>query len=170
MEAFRDRDRMATGKDTIPISGVGFQIFNYFKAAYGFVDDYDIVDGKLRYFPMEADYKNYMDTLNRFYTDNLIDHEMMFQTDEQFKAKARTRKVGVFAYTWCGYCCRHRKSKMVSVWCYDSYHCPFALSLNICSIFSVFQNCAMITKANKHIDESLLFLDFLYTDTEPPCG
>lgn len=166
LEAFRDRDPDGNGvKDTIPISGVGYQIFNYFRSAYGFVDDYDVIGGKLKYFPMEADYKNYMDTLNRFYTDNLIDHEMMFQTDEQFKAKASAGKVGVFAYTGVETAVGSEKSKwsqydaMTPIIARSGIEPKYMLDL------SVFQNCAMLTKANKHVDESLLFLDFLYTDT-----
>lgn len=164
--AFRDRDPDGDGvKNTIPISGVGYSILPLFRSAYGFVDDFDVIDGKVKYFPMERSYTDYFDTLNQFYMDNLIDHEMISQTDEQFKTKARSMKVGVFAYSSADTAVGDEKEKwsqyeaMDPITAVDGVEAKFGLDTGI------YEHCAIITKANQHIEESLAFLDFLYTET-----
>ncbi len=166
LTAFRDRDPDGDGvQNTIPISGVGYSILPLFRSAYGFVDDFDVIDGKVKYFPMEDSYIDYFDTLNQFYTDNLIDHEMISQTDDQFKTKARAMRVGVFAYSSAYDAVGDEKEKwsqyeaMDPITAVDGVDAKFGLD------FGIYEHCAIITKANQHLKESLAFLDFLYTET-----
>lgn len=164
--AFRDRDPDGDGvNNTIPFSAVGWNFVELFKHAYGYVSDFDVKDGKISYFPLTPEYVDYYDTLNRFYTENLIDHEFYTQSDDQFKAKAQAMKVGMFVYSSIDIAVGDDEEK----WSQYEAFMPVKADENTEATWSlldgVYPHAAILTKANQHVEESLKFLDFLYTDT-----
>lgn len=100
---FKTMDANGNGDatDEVPISGLKWDQIEWFlePAFTGTVTgkDFDITkDGKLVYAPATEGYKEYCRFLNKLWTENLIDHELLTQTQQQFQAKVKNGTVGVY--------------------------------------------------------------------------
>src|SRR5699024_2257460 len=54
------------------------------------------VDGKVRYTPIQPEYKSYIEYMHKLFEEGLLDPETFSQSDEQKKAKGQNNRVGVF--------------------------------------------------------------------------
>lgn len=111
--AFRDNDANGNGdpNDEIPFSTVVGSLDFYhhiFLASFGLI-------GNAHYFNLQADnngkvfleeatdnYREYLRFLRKLYVENLMDQESFIQTQDEFNAKIREGRVGVFG-AWAPY-------------------------------------------------------------------
>lgn len=71
LTAFKTRDPNGNGfQDEIPFDG---QALQYFLPAFGVLDGFCVkLDGTVAYGPMEQEYKAYLETMNKWYTEGLL--------------------------------------------------------------------------------------------------
>lgn len=99
---FKTMDANGNGdaNDEIPISGLAWDQIEWFvePAFTGTVTgmNYDVVDGKVVFAPATDGYKAYCEFLNKLWKENLIDHELLTHTQQQFQAKVKNGIVGVY--------------------------------------------------------------------------
>ena len=66
-------------------------------SGYGYVDHrHDVIDGKYVYVPMENNYREYLKFMNKLWEEDILDHEIFTQTEEQYLAKCQNYTVGLF--------------------------------------------------------------------------
>lgn len=96
---FKEEDPNGNGKaDEIPLLDVKMNSARpWLLGAFG-IKEWGIEenDGKVRYSPMESEYKEYLAYMNKLFEEKLLDPETFSQSDEQKKAKGQDNKVGVF--------------------------------------------------------------------------
>lgn len=102
--AFRDNDMNGNGdpSDEIPFSGVytngsGYSI-NYFPAAFGLLEGFYLEDGKVNHSILSPKYKEYLDTMRKWYAEGLLDPDFLAVDSNTFQAKATSGQVG----SWFG--------------------------------------------------------------------
>ena len=98
--AFRDNDMNGNGDptDEIPFSGVfsngkGYS-FNFFPAAFGVLEGFYLEDGKVNHSILSPKYKDYLDTMRKWYAEGLIDPDFLAVDSNTFQAKATSGQVG----------------------------------------------------------------------------
>lgn len=106
LKAFRDNDLDGDGDSSneIPLSFI-FSMDNTDKlqdgslailSGYGYVDHrHDVIDGKYVYVPMENNYREYLKFMNKLWEEDILDHEIFTQTEEQYLAKCQNYTVGL---------------------------------------------------------------------------
>ena len=169
--AFRDQDPNKNGqKDEIPMSERTFFSFNgMLLGAFGqLCHNQDtrvyLKDNKVQYYPMADGYKQYLQYLNKLYSEKLLDNTFLSQSTEEMVAKSKTNNVGVLpARGQCDY----TQYEMLE---------PFTSQYNSEKLASssamVYQTGRFaITKENKYPVESIKFADlFAYTVDEAVNG
>lgn len=102
--AFRDNDMNGNGdpSDEIPFSGVynngtGYS-FNYFTAAFGCLEGFYLEDGKVNHSILSPKYKDYLNTMRKWYAEGLLDPDFLAVDSNTFQAKATSGLVG----SWFG--------------------------------------------------------------------
>lgn len=80
LTAFKTRDPNGNGvQDEIPIDGWGLP---YFAASYGVINRFCIKpDGTVVYGPMEQEYKAYLETMNKWYSEGLLGSNCLIHSD-----------------------------------------------------------------------------------------
>ncbi|WP_182200300.1 extracellular solute-binding protein [Paraliobacillus salinarum] len=96
---FRDEDPNGNGKaDEIPLLDIQMDSSRpWLLAAFG-IKEWGIEenDGKVRYAPIQPEYKEYLQYMNKLYEEKLLDPETFSQSSEQKKAKGQNNRIGVF--------------------------------------------------------------------------
>lgn len=102
--AFRDNDMNGNGDptDEIPFSGIWTSTaqysINYFCAAFGVLDGFYLEDGKVNHAILSPKYKEYLDTMRKWYAEGLIDPDYLAIDSNTFQAKVTSGLVG----SWMG--------------------------------------------------------------------
>ncbi len=101
MQAFKDQDPNNNGKpDEIPLTSFNMDIRGVFLNWFGFAtredNIVDVKDGRVRYAPLEPEYKAYLSFMNKLYTNELLDQESFAQTLQIKVAKGNQNQLGVF--------------------------------------------------------------------------
>ncbi|UKS25215.1 ABC transporter substrate-binding protein [Paenibacillus sp. HWE-109] len=102
LTAFRDKDPNGNGKkDEIPFYmnlGGDFDTNNLLVGAWGITTDFYNDKGKVKYGPIQPEYKEFLATLARWYKDGLIDKDYASITDAKLKdAKITNSQVGAYS-------------------------------------------------------------------------
>lgn len=102
LKAFRDKDPNGNGKqDEIPffmnLNG-DFDVNNLLVGAWGITTDFYNDNGKVKYGPIQPEYKEFLATLARWYKDGLIDKDYASIKDSKLKDnKIINNQVGVYS-------------------------------------------------------------------------
>ena len=109
LKAFKDGDGNGNGKDDeIPWAAQNLEfIVNSLYGAWGLRNrgashpyvDMDEQTGKLRFIPIQNEYKEMLQYLNKLYTEKLVDQEIFTMNIAQLVAKGEQDLVGVFSHT-----------------------------------------------------------------------
>ncbi|KRE86486.1 ABC transporter substrate-binding protein [Paenibacillus sp. Soil766] len=102
LKAFRDKDPNGNGKqDEIPffmnLAG-DFDLNHLFVGAYGIATDFYNDNGKVKYGPIQPEYKEFLATLARWYKEGLIDKDYASIKDSKLKDnKIISNQVGAYS-------------------------------------------------------------------------
>lgn len=102
--AFRDNDMNGNGDttDEIPLTGLNStsnQItINYFAAAFGVLEGFYLEDGKVNHAILSPKYKEYLDTMRKWYAEGLIDPDYLLVDANTLQAKVTSGLAG----SWFG--------------------------------------------------------------------
>ncbi|MDR2799145.1 MAG: extracellular solute-binding protein [Bifidobacteriaceae bacterium] len=90
---------LSGNNDDIPITDTDMNsIRPWLMSAFGILAQDAFVDnGKVVYGPTDPRYKDYLLFMNKLYKENLLDHDVYQQQDEQKKAKGNANRLGVFS-------------------------------------------------------------------------
>lgn len=106
MVRFRDEDPNGNGiQDEIPITdGNGLEYMRtWLLPAFGMTDrGIEEFDGVVKYTPMMENYRAYLEFMNKLWEEEILDHELYSQSDEQKKSKGQNNQVGLFQ-DWFSY-------------------------------------------------------------------
>ncbi|MBO9610165.1 MAG: ABC transporter substrate-binding protein [Paenibacillaceae bacterium] len=108
LKKFKSGDPNKNGKaDDIPLSATklngqaasaGLLSFEgYLLPAFGLLGrDMEVKDGKVRFNPVQEQFKAFLAYMNKLYTEKLLDNEAFVQTSQQMNAKGNQEQIGVF--------------------------------------------------------------------------
>lgn len=109
LKAFREEDPNGNGKtDEIPLTAQSLgHIQNIFYGAWGLRNrgtdhpnvDIDEGTGELRFIPIQPEYKEMLEFINKLYTEGLLDEEIFTMNVAQLVAKGDQDLVGAFSHT-----------------------------------------------------------------------
>ncbi len=168
LKRFKDEDANGNGvADEIPLSApsVADLRFNILPA-FGInqTNGISVVDNKVNYAFMQDGYKTYLQFLNKLYTEELLDQQIFSHTWEQYVAKGSENRVGVFP-TWAivmiGF------SDVTEAAKYPLLP-PMTSEINnqkiVTQVSEVKRGRFAITKANKHPEATIRWIDHLYSE------
>ncbi|OZB95273.1 extracellular solute-binding protein [Paenibacillus sp. XY044] len=96
---FKNEDPNGNGQpDEIPLSGVKLDsLQSVLLPAFGLLGrEVEVNDGKVRFNPVQSEYKAYLEYLNKLFSDKLLDNELFVQTSQQMSAKGNANQLGAF--------------------------------------------------------------------------
>lgn len=99
LQAFKSSDANGNGiADEIPYSGNNIRaVATSMMPAFGFLSrEFDVKDNTVRYGATLPEYKEYLIFLNKLYAEGLLDSEIFSHTAQQFTAKGKENKLGMF--------------------------------------------------------------------------
>src|SRR5699024_4238950 len=99
LKRFKEEDPNGNGKaDEIPLLDVNMDSSRpWLLGAFGMKEQgIEEVDGKVRFTPIEPEYKSYLEYMNKLFEEGLLDPETFSQSDEQKKAKGQENRIGIF--------------------------------------------------------------------------
>ncbi|HEY2493382.1 MAG TPA: extracellular solute-binding protein [Paenibacillus sp.] len=110
LKAFKDKDANGNGDatDEIPFSTVGTPDSYYLDFADAWGIDLNVdgrwfeENGRMVYSPIDPRAKEYLTTMNKWYSEGLIDKEMLSRQDKDYTAMIFNDKVGATTH-WIGY-------------------------------------------------------------------
>jgi putative aldouronate transport system substrate-binding protein len=181
LKAFKTRDPNGNGlADEIPLSALAVtgertapglpQPLWVFMGAYGLAPEFYRKDGRVHYSPAEPAYKAYLTTMHKWYSEGLIDPEYLSQTERQFDAKMTNNLVGAYAgYNGSGLArltgmsrARYPDFSLVAVPYPSGASGRHYITWPEAGL-SYFGRGAAISSQNKHIIETVKFLDYGYS-------
>ncbi|MGI6725332.1 MAG: extracellular solute-binding protein [Christensenellales bacterium] len=99
LTAFKNKDPNGNGEaDEIPfVTRSGSADLYAFAASYGILVNFYInQEGKISYGPVQPEYRQYLETMRKWYSEGLIDEEFAISDQAQFDAKMTTNIGGAF--------------------------------------------------------------------------
>lgn len=100
LKAFREKDPNGNGnpKDEIPFVSTKKGEYKYLSGAWGInaVDGFYQVNGKVKYSTIEPQFKDYLETLAKWYKEGLIDPEYASTDDKGLDSKITSEKGGAY--------------------------------------------------------------------------
>ncbi|NSW91460.1 MAG: extracellular solute-binding protein [Firmicutes bacterium] len=169
--AFRDSDFNGNGKkDEIGVSGeYTIQVYRAFYGAFGLMtrgaaqDKWDIDEEKneLRFIPTSDRYKEYLQYLNKLYTEKLLDQEIFTIDIAKFTAKAQQKQVG-FAFIHNNNYLGDYKDDYITL--PAPLIGPHGDQLYSARTIPVAGLTAQITNVNKYPAETVKWIDYFYSE------
>jgi putative aldouronate transport system substrate-binding protein len=172
--AFRDQDPNGNGlPDEIPLiaqSGNGLEALTSWASAFGVIQGFCMKDGKVTYGPIEEGFREYLTTLSEWYAQGLIDPDFASTDGTSFAAKATGDVGGAWIGRVSGTLGNYISARSGDGTDFSLTGLPWAQtadghSYNIRS--NMLQTCSgdatVITTANKHVEESMRLLDYIYS-------
>ncbi len=169
LKAFATKDPNNNGKaDEIGMSHYGLDnIDATFLPAFGYTYGYtdhqrivNLVDGKVTFFRSTPAYKAYLQWMAKLYTENLLDHQALSQTEDEYIAKTGQNILGVLSDVddadWRDF---EMIEPLTSIW--NKTKLTWPLNRFSTSNFA-------ITKTNKYPKESMRWADIFYRDVSDP--
>lgn len=100
LKAFKTKDPNGNGEaDEIPMSGVGSKNLTYVMPMFDTSREFYIVDGQVKYGPMDKNYDDALAYLAKLYAEDLIDEEYIMQDRTALVGKITNNSVG-FAFEY----------------------------------------------------------------------
>ncbi len=100
LKAIKEKDVNGNGKpnDEIPFLSKKSADFKYFSGAWGIdaVNGFYQINGKVKYTPLEPQYKDYIRTMAKWYKEGLIDPEYASVDTKNFDAKVTGNRGGAY--------------------------------------------------------------------------
>jgi putative aldouronate transport system substrate-binding protein len=173
LKAFKEKDPNGNGKaDEIPLtSNHPDNIVNCLRGCWGLGNrgmipeniDLDEKTGKVRFFPVTPQYKEFLTYMKKLYEEGLLDKEIFTTNMSQFIGKGIEGVVGVFADP--------NTANMTSNHVREYEGIPTALKgpkgiKSICSAMRPYvqkSGTFMITKVNKYPEATMRWVDYFYT-------
>ena len=173
LKAFKEQDPNGNGQaDEIPLSAYDMDIRGVVLNWFGFVVTenqlFDVKDGKVRYAPVEPEYKAYLTFMNRLYAGGLLDQESYSQSPQQKTAKGNQEQLGLF-YSLAPF-------QVVGNDLDPDYDLllPLTSEVNdtpVTSVTPLFSRGTFaITKQNPHPEATMRLVDYLYSDEGSDLG
>ncbi|MDR3127851.1 MAG: extracellular solute-binding protein [Bifidobacteriaceae bacterium] len=103
LKKFKDGNLSGNNND-VPITDTDMNsIRSWMMSAFGILaQDVFVENNKVIYGPTDPRYKDYLLYMNKLYNNNLLDHDIYQQQDEQKRAKGNANRLGVFS-DWFSY-------------------------------------------------------------------
>ena len=174
LKAFKEKDPNGNGSaDEIPFATTKVSDFKQLSGAWG-IDAYDGFyqdKGKIKYSVLEPKYKDYLATMAKWYKEGLIDPEYMSVDSKNFDAKITGNKVGAFVGSVSGNMGRYMnlmapkdpKFQLAGVpWPSGDAGKPYVAYAG--NIKATPGHGAALGAKNKHVKESVKWLDYFHTD------
>ena len=163
LKAFKEKKGAAA---PLMLDNTGFQPFDVLNAGYGVGQSFYQVDGNVKYGPLEPGYKEYLQMLNKWYKEGLIDPDFAAKKDflpsDTFVA---TGKAGI----WFDATTRLGVLKMLAK---DSNYKLAALpypvkkagdKLGLLGLGTRATYCWALTSACKNVDTVIKWIDYMYS-------
>lgn len=178
LTAFKTQDPNGNNEaDEIPFLG-GNKIVAYlgiccFMDAWGMSYDFYVDNGKIKWGPVEPEYKEYLDTMRKWYAEGLIDPDYMVSTDRKiFDAKVLSNQGGSYYGNLNGYMGRFLGLKKDEDPTFNLTYVPYptlnegdkAYSFSANAAFAVKAEGIAITPKCKHTKEAIKWIDYQYSD------
>jgi putative aldouronate transport system substrate-binding protein len=173
LKAFKDKDPNGNKQaDEIPLTAYKMDIRGVVMNWFGFVgtDDQliDVKKDKVRYAPLEPEYKSYLTFMNKLYKEGLLDKESYSQSTQQRVAKGNKDQVGVF-----GALAPFQVAGNALDADYDLL-LPLTSEVNkekvTSQTSSVVRGTFAMTKVNKNPEATMRLIDYLYSDEGSDIG
>lgn len=173
LKAFKTKDPNGNGKnDEIPFISLGHnktsQSIDNFAPGFGIVDGLYVKNGTVKFGPYDPEYKNYLETMSKWYKEGLIDPEFSTQDSKLFDSKMTNNLGGAFYGALSGNLGTYL-STMNGKNGYDlaATSMPKAPDGKVYVAVSAYGQLAphgaSIGKNNKHIIETVKWLDLKYS-------
>ncbi|MCU6707865.1 extracellular solute-binding protein [Paenibacillus sp. J5C_2022] len=169
LKQFKEGDPNGNGEaDEIPFSVQNPSLLTtIILPAFGLVEDGNrigVFNDKAQYVPLDPKYKDYLAYVRRLYEEKLLDNEMFSHTQQQYTAKGKENRTGVFVAA--GPFIHVDITPLESV---DyPYLPPMTSPVNDQKIYPVSTGVARgafaITKENEHPEASIRLADYLYSE------
>jgi len=171
--AFRDEDPNGNGlKDEIPLmaeQGNGLESITMWTSGFGVIQDFCMKDGAITYGPIEEGFRDYLETMQTWYAEGLIDPDFATQDRTSFSAKITGDLGGAWIGRISGTFGNYLNIRngdgtgfdlVGTAWPMTEDGHSYNLRSNMLQMAP--GNGTVITTANKHVEESMRFLDFAY--------
>ncbi|SHF57521.1 putative aldouronate transport system substrate-binding protein [Caldanaerobius fijiensis DSM 17918] len=172
---FRDRDPNGNGKkDEIPFTGrgsngQGILDLGNFAPAWGILNGFYMDNGKINYGPIQSAYKNFLKTMAQWYKEKLIDQDIATNDNKAFDYKITNNLAGSYFGLVAGNMGRYLNLMKPKEPNFDLVGAPWPIgpagksytttNLNL----KVMNVGAAISSKNKHIKETVEWLDYAYS-------
>ncbi|WP_168120115.1 extracellular solute-binding protein [Paenibacillus sp. HB172176] len=169
LKQFKEGDPNGNGEaDEIPFSVQNpSMLTTIILPAFGLVEDGNkigVFNDKAEYVPLDPKYKDYLTYVRRLYEEKLLDNEIFSHTQQQYTAKGKENKTGVFVAA--GPFIHVDITPLESVG--YPYLPPMTSPVNDHKIYPVSTGIARgafaITKENKNPEASIRLADYLYSE------
>lgn len=172
LKAIKERDPNGNGiADEIPLVSKKMEAIETMINGFGASSDYIVKDGKVVYGPVQPEYKEALQFVNKLYREGLIDPDFYLTDDNAMDAKVISNCAG----SMYGALTSHM-SKYMSMMQKDNPEVSIAAAPSLRNsdgktyIFNkLLSRCStgngtVITKNNKYVAESIKLLDYFYTE------
>lgn len=100
LKAFREQDPNGNGKkDELPLTGSSsgsLSRLHDFAPAFGIIGGFMFKDGKIAYGPMQPEYKAFLETMNKWYAEGLVDPEIITNDSKAVDYKITNNLAGAY--------------------------------------------------------------------------
>lgn len=171
LKAFKEKDPNGNGKaDEVPFCpDSGIYDVTTLMNSFGAHENYYVAkDNKIKYGPIEENYKEGLGFVNKLFKDGLLDKEFLSMNREQFLKKVSTNTVGMFyAWPFSGLgACNNEISKLDPNYKYISMlpvKGPHGDRYKERPQNMILPR-TVITKSNKYQKETIKYFDYLYSE------
>ncbi len=103
LKAFKEKDPNGNGKpDELPFTGNwgpgNLTKLLDFSPGFGVLGGFEMKDGKVAFGPLQPEYKNFVETMKKWYSEGLIDPEIMTNDGKAFDYKVTNHVAGSFLW------------------------------------------------------------------------
>lgn len=172
LTAFKNNDPNGNGKnDEIPFVSIkqdGYENFTQFATAWGVFNGFYSDNGKVKFGPIEPGFKDFLVTLRKWYSEGLIDSDIAINDQKQFDAKVTGNTAGAYYGLASGNLGKYMNTVKPKQPTFELVAVPYPVgpagkSYNMMVDKGIPGNGVAITSANKHIAESIKWLDYQYS-------
>ncbi len=178
LKAFKERDPNGNGKaDEIPLIATGLHgnpygnnALRYWTFPWGIEYGFYHVKGVVKYGPAEPEFKDWLKTMNQWYREGLIDPDFISNDDKSFDAKVLNDIAGSWHGTSSGNFGRFTALAQKKNPDFHLVGAPYPLGA-AGKPYNLYSSAAKqfpgsgaaITKSNKHVIETVKFLDYAFS-------
>ncbi|MFF2094309.1 extracellular solute-binding protein [Paenibacillus sp. NPDC058174] len=172
LTAFKEGDPNGNGKaDEIPLlirKDTMLNFSNVFVNAWGISGRFNLKDGKVQYGPVQPEYKQFLQTMRSWYVEGLIDRDYAGTDDKQKDAKWTGELLGSSEMAVGGGIGKYTNAMKEKNPSFNLAGAPYPTLAKgdkpvLGQLEPIFNSVgAAITKNNKHVEETVKWLDYKY--------